>query len=57
MKKTRGRPRVGAPISITFTAEQLAFLESLVPPGGTRARVLRDIVQALMDKRPRRKAG
>ena len=45
---TPGRKRVGQPISITLTDDQRAWVDSLVPPGGSRARVVRDLIAAAM---------
>lgn len=52
-KKTRkskaGRKRIGQPISVTFTDEQRAWIDSQVEPGGTRTEVIRRIVQKAME--------
>lgn len=40
-----GRPKLGAPISIVVTDEQRAWLEARIPPGGTLAAVVRDLIE------------
>ncbi len=47
MKKA-GRPRLGQPISITLTDEQLAWVDAQVIDDGSRAEVVREIIREAM---------
>lgn len=47
--KKRGRPKIGAPISITLTDEQRAWLEKNIPPGSTLTAFVRAIIQGAID--------
>ncbi len=46
--KKKSRKRIGQPISITLTPEQREWVDSLIPPGGTRTDVVRGIIQTAM---------
>lgn len=49
-KKKTGRPRVGQPLSITLTQEQLAWIESQVSkfPGYSRTSFIRAVIHGAM---------
>lgn len=40
-----GRPKLGKPIAIVVTEEQRAWLDARIPPGGSRARAVRDLIE------------
>lgn len=48
-KETRGRKKIGTPISVTLTPEQEAWVDSQIEPGGTRTQAIRRIIQKAMD--------
>lgn len=48
----RGRPRIGPTACIALTAEQHAWLEAQIPPGGSLSAVVRSLVQAAMAAEP-----
>lgn len=53
-KQPVGRPRIGMPLSCTFTDEQRDFLESEMPEGGSICAVVRDIVERERQRKMRR---
>ncbi len=46
--RTKGRPKIGQPISVTLTPEQKAWIDSRIRPRGTRTEVIRMIIQHAM---------
>ena len=42
--------RVGKPISISLTDEQIEWLADMTPPGSTRSETIRRLVQEAMDQ-------
>lgn len=45
----RGRPKLGAPISIVLTDEQRDWLEAQLTPGNSLASVVRRVIQEAME--------
>ena len=50
MNNKPSRKRIGQPISITLTLEQIAWIMAQVQPGETKMTVIRQIIQEAMDK-------
>ncbi len=50
MKNKRGRKRVGPTISVALTDDQLQWINAMIPAGGTRAEVIRRLLQVSMEK-------
>ncbi len=51
LHKKAGRPRLGQPISITLTDEQLAWVDKQVIDEGSRAEVVRNIIRDAMEQK------
>lgn len=46
---TVGRKRVGEVISVCLTDEQKAWIDAQIPAGGSRAQVIRAVIQRAME--------